>query len=158
MKTLLLYASTHHGNTEQLARAMAEAAGADVGNLLASPVPDPSGYDLIGLASGVYFGTLHQRVLDFADQAPLRPSQRVFLAATCGVGYRDYTAGVKKLLARRNIPCLGSFQCRGYDTYGIFGKLGGIAKGHPNERDLANARAFLRALLETAGDGRRPIQ
>ena len=37
---------------------------------------------------------------------------------------------------------MGSFQCRGYDTYGIFGKLGGIAKGHPSQQELKKAEIF----------------
>lgn len=150
MKTLILYVSTHHGNTKKVAEAMAEAAGADLADLLQAPVPELTGYDLIGLASGVYFGALHKRVLDFAAQAPFRPSQQVFLAATCGARYRDHTRSVKKLLTRRGVPCLGSFLCRGYDTYAVFGALGGIAKGHPSKRDLSRARAFMRSVLESA--------
>ena len=54
-RTLILYASTHHGNTRRLAEAMAEAAGAELCDLLHDPLPDLSGYDLIGLASGIYY-------------------------------------------------------------------------------------------------------
>ncbi len=147
MKTIIIFASTHHGNTQKVARAMAEAAGAALVDIMESPAPDLSGYDAVGLASGAYFGTLHQRIRDFAEQADFSPSQKVFLAATCGVGYRDYTSGVKKVLAQRGVTCLGSFQCRGYDTYGIFGKTGGIAKGHPNEKDCERAKLFIRRIL-----------
>ena len=38
----------------------------------------------------------------------------------------------------------GEFGCRGFDTFGPFGKIGGIAKGRPNEKDLERARAFAR--------------
>ena len=41
---------------------------------------------------------------------------------------------------------LGAFSCKGYDTFGPFKLVGGIAKGHPDERDLENARAFYRQL------------
>ena len=46
-RTLILYASTHHGNTRRLAETMAEAAGAELCDLLHDPLPDLSGYDLI---------------------------------------------------------------------------------------------------------------
>ena len=61
-RPLILYASTHHGNTRRLAEAMAEAAGAELCNLLHDPLPDLSGYDLIGMASGIYYGKLHPRI------------------------------------------------------------------------------------------------
>ncbi|HEX2938597.1 MAG TPA: hypothetical protein VHO66_06735, partial [Ruminiclostridium sp.] len=40
----------------------------------------------------------------------------------------------------------GSFNCRGYDTYGPFKLVGGIAKGHPNENDFAEAEDFIKEI------------
>lgn len=36
----------------------------------------------------------------------------------------DYTKEIKKLLRQKDVECIESFVCRGYDTYGIFGKIG----------------------------------
>ena len=36
------------------------------------------------------------------------------------------------------------YHCRGYDTFGFFEKIGGIAKGHPNEKDFKKAREFIK--------------
>ena len=152
MKTLIVYASTHHGNTEKVARAMAAAIGADLTDILKDGSPDAGGYDLVGLASGVYFHSFHKRVQEFAQGAAFRPGQKVFLASTCGVGYRDYGKGLGKALARQGVRVLGSFQCRGYDTYAIFGKLGGIAKGHPDGKDLARAEQFAREMRDKASE------
>lgn len=151
VKTLIIYASTHHGNTRRVAEAMAKAAGADLADALAGPCPDPIGYDLVGLASGVYFHAFHKSIQQYAQTAPFFPGQKVFLAGTCGVGYRDYSSGIRKILEGRGAGVLGSFQCRGYDTYGIFGRLGGIARGRPNDRDLEQASRFARQMLEKAG-------
>ena len=112
--------------------------------------PDISGYKLIGLASGAYFGTLHEAIAAFAGEAAFTPDHRVFLAATCGAGYKDHTYRVRKLLEERGVACLGRFQCRGYDTYGIFGKIGGIAKGRPNEHDLQMAEQFAQRMAKEA--------
>ena len=150
VKTLIIYASTHHGNTKQIASAMAKALDADLGDAVKGPCPDPSGYDLVGLASGVYFHAFHESVQQYAQTAAFRPGQKVFLADTCGVGYRDYSAGVRKILEGRGVKVLDSFQCRGFDTYGVFGRLGGIAKGHPNAGDLEQAARFARRMLEKA--------
>lgn len=150
MKTLIVYASTHHGNTRRVAERMAACMDAGLAEAGAAGGPDPAGYDLVGLASGVYFGSFHESVRKVAESADFRPGQKVFLAGTCGVGYRDYGAGLRKALEKRGVRVLGSFQCRGYDTYGIFGRLGGIAKGHPDKRDLERAEQFAREMLEKA--------
>lgn len=41
---------------------------------------------------------------------------------------------------------LGEFSCKGYDTFGPFKLIGGIAKGHPDTQDLENARKFYRKI------------
>ena len=48
--------------------------------------------------------------------------------------------------AERGCPVLGEFGCRGYDTFGPFKLVGGIAKGRPDGRDLEHARSFYRDL------------
>lgn len=151
MKTLIIYASTHHGNTRQVAQAMAKAIGADLADVLRGP-PDLSGYGLICLASGVYFHAFHESIRRFAQMAAFQPGQKVFLAGTCGLGYRDYSAGLRRLLEGRGVQVLGSFQCRGYDTYALLGRLGGIARGRPDARDLAQAERFAREMLARAAE------
>lgn len=146
MKVCIVYVSTHHGNTKTVAEEMARAVSGETVDLRQTPRPELSGYDLVGVASGVYFQTLHAEARRFLDQTVFAPGQRVFFVATCGLPYRDYTKKEKDKLAKRGVPCAGSFQCRGYDTYGLFGRLGGIAKGHPNGRDLARARRFIQQL------------
>ena len=100
-RTLILYASTHHGNTRRLAEAMAEAAGAELCDLLHDPLPDLSGYDLIGMASGIYYGKLHPRIPELLRQLEPRPELRVFLAYTCGIRYRAYEKPVLELLRQK---------------------------------------------------------
>ena len=58
-----------------------------------------------------------------------------------------------ELAREKGCPVLGEFGCQGYDTFGPFKLVGGIAKGHPNERDLENARSFYRGLLESWDGG-----
>ena len=66
MKAVIVYHSSHHGNTRKLVEAIAR--GRDVTLVDASAVKsaDLSGYDLIGFASGIYFGKFHQSVVEFA--------------------------------------------------------------------------------------------
>ena len=37
---------------------------------------------------------------------------------------------------------VGRFSCKGFDTFGPFKLIGGVAKGHPDDRDLAAAVGF----------------
>ena len=41
---------------------------------------------------------------------------------------------------------VGKFGCKGYDTFGPFKLVGGIAKGHPNEEDMINAADFVKGI------------
>ena len=40
----------------------------------------------------------------------------------------------------------GILRCKGYDTFGPFKLVGGIAKGHPDEEDMKNAVDFVKGL------------
>lgn len=42
---------------------------------------------------------------------------------------------------------MGRFSCKGFDTFGPFKLIGGVAKGHPDDRDLAAAVEFYKKLI-----------
>ena len=148
MKTIILYASTHHGNTRKIVERMAKKMGARTVDVVKEGIPDISSYKLIGLASGVYFGTFHETLVKFVQEAPFTPAHRVFLADTCGVGWKDYTYKLRMLLEERGVHCAGRFQCRGYDTYGPWRLIGGIARKHPDETDLRKAEIFAQRMAK----------
>ena len=65
--------------------------------------------------------------------------------------YKRQTKGkgagaLAEIAGEKRCPVLGEFSCRGYDTFGPFKLVGGIAKGHPNARDLERARKFYREI------------
>ena len=73
----------------------------------------------------------------------------MFLAYTCGIRYRAYEKPVLELLRQKRIDCAGCYACRGYDTFGPFGKIGGIAKGRPSAEELRRGGEFLFGLIGT---------
>ena len=146
MRTAIVYVSVHHGNTKKVVQAMAAELSADLIDLTVEKEADLSGYELIGFASGVFYNGLHAILRQYLENLCLPVGQRVFLVATCGVAHMNYTRGTKRLLEKKGAQCLGSFQCRGFDTFGPFGKIGGIAKGRPNEKDLERARNFAKKI------------
>lgn len=139
MKTVIVYHSSHHGNTRKVAEAIAR--GRDVTLIDASAVKnaDLSGYELIGFASGIYFGKFHKDVLTFAkDHLP--QGKKVFFLSTYGGS--SSTKAIEEAIRDRSPQIVGRFGCKGYDTFGPFKLVGGIAKGHPDEADLKNACDF----------------
>lgn len=148
MKTAICYASVHHKNTEELVKCMAEAGNIDLIDLQKDPNPDLSKYHLIGFASGAYHRHMHETVENLIRKTAFTSKQHVFTVVTCGVACTDYAKTVKDELKERNVHIAGCFQCRGYDTYGPFGMIGGIAKNRPNDRDKHRAVNFMSKLLQ----------
>ena len=112
---------------------------------------DMAKYDVIGFASGCFYRNMHERIIKFAAETDFLQRQRVFLICTCGIAYRDYTKSTKekfclsniRILNKTGVEGIGSFQRRDFDTFGPFEKIGGVAKGHPNEKDLLKAREWI---------------
>ncbi len=150
MKIAICYYSRHHGNTRKVAEAMALEGGADLIDVTTRQTVRLEEYDCVGFASGIYGFEFHRAVTAFARQY-LPEGKPVFFVCTYGA-LRG--AGAKELegLAReRGCPVLGTFGCKGYDTFGPFRLVGGIAKGHPDEQDLKNAREFFREMRDRQG-------
>jgi flavodoxin len=146
MKTLILYASVHHQNTERVAAVMAEELEADlvpVRNAQPGIIP---AYDLIGFGSGIYFMKHHRTLLKFVEMLPKMTEKRAFIFSTSGEGGRWRHDALKDLLVNRGFSIVGEFSCKGWDTFGPMQLIGGINKGRPNEDDLEEARVFARGL------------
>ena len=141
MKTAICYYSRHHGNTREILEAMAQAGDVELLDVTTRQTVRLENYDCVGFASGVYFGKFHDSVLSFARRY-LPAGKAVFFACTYGGGMGSSTRELEGLAAERRCPVLGSFGCKGYDTFGPFKLVGGIARGRPNEADLEQARSF----------------
>ena len=60
MKTAIVYASVHHGNTKKIIDEIAKTNDVELIDATQTVEKDLSEYDLIGFASGVYGGKFHQ--------------------------------------------------------------------------------------------------
>ena len=143
MKTVIIYASVHHNNTKELVCAIAAENDIDVVDATKITEKDLSGYDLIGFASGIYFGKMHQSVINFAE-VNLPENKDVFLM--CTDGGKPVFDSIKKIVKEKQGRIVGEFSCKGFDTFGPFKLIGGISKGHPDKNDLDNAKAFFKEL------------
>lgn len=66
-----------------------------------------------------------------------------------------YNKPVRKCLEAKGFEVTGSFSCRGFDTVGPFGFIGGINRGRPDDRDLGRAAAFAARLRKRDGRAAR---
>ncbi|MDD1671447.1 MAG: flavodoxin family protein [Methanomicrobiales archaeon] len=149
MKTLIIYTSIHHQNTEKVAKVMAEELGADLVPVAQASSRPLAMYDLVGFGSGIYFWKHHKTLLQFVETLPAVTGKKAFIFSTSGEGGIEEHAALKERLATRGFSIIGEFSCKGWDTFGPMKLFGGINKGRPNEEDLAGARAFARGLKRT---------
>lgn len=141
MKTAIVFYSKHHGNTKKLIDAIA--AKYDVTAIDATEVKSAnlSEYDMVGFASGIYYSKFHKSVLEFAEQN-LPDGKPVFFLYTYGAEKKGYTKAITEAVSKHNAQIAGEFGCFGFNTFGPFKLIGGIAKGHPDATDLAEVVRF----------------
>lgn len=145
MKTAIIYYSRHHENTKKLLDAIAAANEVTLLDATQETEWKLDEYDRIGFASGIYFSKFHKSLLKVA-QDRLPEGKKLFFIYTCGAEKDNYTDTIKKAAQTHDPEFIGEFGCLGYDTYGPFKLIGGIAKGHPDEKDISNALAFYNSL------------
>ncbi|HHY75619.1 MAG TPA: flavodoxin [Firmicutes bacterium] len=148
MKVAIAYYSQHHGNTKKLLDAIKEIADVELINVLERKEGDLSEYDIIGFASGIYFANFSREVIEFARNN-LPNHKRVFLIMTYGVK-GDYTKEMRQVISDKACELLGTYGCRGFDTFGPLKLIGGIAKGHPDESDILGAVEFYKKIVREA--------
>lgn len=149
MKTLIVYASIHHNNTEKIAKAMAEQLNADCIKAQSANAGVAAGYDMIGIGSGIYMGKFHKEALKIIEENNWE-GKKVFLFSTSGMGSGKFHKPVEEALIGKKAEIVGSFWCKGFDTYiKLFNLFGGLAKGHPDEKDVEAAREFARGIRDT---------
>lgn len=140
MKTAIVYHSEHHGNTKKLLDAIATQGSVTLIEASGNQSANLSEYDLIGFASGNYYSKLHDTVLQFA-QENLPSKKKVFVIYTYGVREPRLDT-IKQIADSKGAKMLGTYGCPGFDTFGPFKLVGGVAKGRPNEEDIAGAVNF----------------
>lgn len=141
MKTAIVYYSRHHGNTKKLVDAIAAKNDVDLIDVTAQPSADLTGYDRIGFASGIYYNSFAKQLLSFAETS-LPEGKDVFYLFTHGAPKGVFLTSMRKIAEQKNCREIGSYHCLGFDTFGPFKLLGGIAKGHPTEKEIKGAVEF----------------
>ena len=145
MKTAIVYYSKHHGNTKKLLDAIAGDHEVTLIDVTENPTTDLSTYDRIGFASGIYYSKFQKALLKYAEEH-MPEGKETFFIYTYGAEKKGYTNAIREAVSKHNAKVLGVFGCFGFNTFGPFKLIGGIAKGHPDNNDLNNALRFYEAL------------
>ena len=148
MKTLIIYNSFHHGNTKKIAETMADALEARVLKYDDVDAYNIVDYDLIGFGSGIYYGKPKNEFVEFIDSLPDVKNRKAFVFTTSGKGKEEYNDPLKEKLAEKGFEIIGSFTCKGFDTWGPLKIIGGKNKGRPNDEDLEHARILAKSLKD----------
>jgi flavodoxin len=152
MKTLIICMSIHHGNTKKIADAMADVLSADVLEAVNADIGKLEEYDLVGFGSGIYGWKHHKSLLNLIDRLP-NTNRGAFIYSTRGnllrlVPLENYHKDLRNRLLEKGFEIMGEFSCLGFDTSGPLRLVGGKNRGHPDERDLDDAREFAAGLKD----------
>lgn len=146
MRSLIVCASRSHGNTRLVADRMAEVLDAEVVKPESVGPEIVRGYDLIGFGSGVYYMMADARLRKLIRQLPAADHHTAaftfFTSGAREIPLLGYHRPLRDKLEGKGFEVIGSFSCRGFDTVGPFGFIGGINRGRPNVHDLDRAAAF----------------
>lgn len=147
MKILIIVNSKHKNNTLKIAEAMAETAGADVRNIDDAGNADLMQYDIVGFGSGIYGGKVGKKLFGYIAEH-IKDLSNVFIFTTSAKGKISYNAELEAYLNSNCKNVLGSFASKGFCKWFIFALVGGVSKGHPDDADLDDARAFMNKVIE----------
>lgn len=145
MKTAIIYYSKHHGNTKKLLDEIAKAQQVTLIDITKPIEQNLSDYDAIGFASGIYYSKFQKSLLKFAEES-LPNNKKTFFIYTYGAEKKGYTNAISQAVKKHNAEILGEYGCFGFNTFGPFKLIGGIAKGHPDQSDLSGAVEFFKKL------------
>lgn len=155
MKTVILYASKHQGNTKKLVDAIAAAHAdvdtIDVKTLGKNEYPDLSEYHLIGAASGIYYSAIDKDLSRVLSNV-LKAQDKVFGLITFGGKNKWYGKDIDGIARMKQAVFMGAYGCEGYDNWGPFKLVGGLQKGHPTEEEVQAAVAWYDKLIEEYGE------
>lgn len=149
-RSLIVYESGHHDNTQKVVESIAQKYKARMERVSdADKIKDLEQYEVFLFASGIYHGKPGPNLISFIKKnAKKIYNKKVLLLLTSGTNNKKYMHEFKKELEKYDINVDEDYQCLGYDTFGPWKFMGGIAKNHPNIDEMQTACNVFREWLE----------
>jgi len=146
MTTIIVTSSrSPHGNTRRIADTLSAGLDARVVSPAQATADLLADAGLIGFGSGIYSLGFDERLVDCIATLPDMAGRSAFVFATSGLPeppFARYTKRLRRQLEQKGFCIVGTFMCRGVDTWGPFKLVGGVSKAHPSTADLERARSF----------------
>lgn len=141
---IVVYESIYNGNTEKLAKTMAQTLGCNCIKPEEAHQTDLSRFKAIGFGSGIYFGSHHTAIMEVVKSLD-QSEQEVFIFSSRGAPVLGkYHQPIKEQLTLKRKKIMGEFSVRGYDETGPYVIIGGGNVGKPNESDMKKAAGFIK--------------
>jgi flavodoxin len=141
VKTILVYSSKHHMNTEKVAQAIAAELKVEACKVTDVMPADLDGFDLVGFGSGINAFDVHPEMHALVDGLGEAKGRKVFLFSTCA-SRKVWTGKLRGKLVAKGFSVVDEFCCPGLWTPGLLK----VRNGHPSAEDLDAARTFARKL------------
>lgn len=149
MKSLIVFYSFHHNNTEKIANVFAKVLHAEIKKPQEVKPEEIQEYDLVGFGSGIYGEKHHEEILDLADKLPPVTNKKAFIFSTSAlIDNATKHKTLKKKLESKGYMIADEFSCKGFNTNSFMKYFGGMNKGRPNAKDIKNAEEFAQNLLK----------
>lgn len=148
MKTLIIITSTYTGATLKVANVIAEELKAVVQT--PEEATDLSSYDLVGIGSGIRFGSFDNRMMSFVRNVSLERKNIFIFSTRCRPILGGYHKELKALIKEKKGNLIGEFSCAGFDRTGPWVAIDGYNKGRPNAKDLFRAKLFANKIMRKA--------
>ena len=132
MNVLVVYFS-RGGKTRKVAEAISQELGCEAVDVKKES-PEVSGLDLLIVGSGTYGGIPGKELLEFLNNLPSSGKRDAVVFATSGGPDPKCISVMEEALETKDYNVISSFKCRGQFLFSN--------RGHPDEEDLKNARAF----------------
>ena len=169
MKILIAYYS-NTGNTEKVAKAIADALASEELKLLPVKDVDPStlsSYDLVILGSGIYASKVHITIPKMMKAVDSYPPKFAFFCTHASENmYQDGFKAVATLIKKTDSSIVGGFDCMG-ENLGMpkeaqekmianippekqeqARKFNEALKGRPNAEDLESAKEYAKSIID----------
>ena len=143
MRSLIVCESVSHGNTSKIAYQMAAVLGSRVATPSEVDPAELDEYDLVGFGSGIFGMRFHPALRRLVDALEPVHGPRAFVFFTSGAREPKriaYSRHLAESLQRKGFTVIGTWSCRGWDTWLPLRVFGGLNKGRPNSEDVESAR------------------